>query len=121
MSVDRQVYERSVYTALDWLGDVGGLLDGLREIGFWLITLVWWVIGNPLEAFLLERVFKKDRNSDADYEFPKSIDNIKGREPFIMRMGCLIAKRKQRVLEDGLNRTLKELEVDRFIRTQKRV
>ena len=33
LSTLKQVYKRSCYSGLDWVGDVGGLLDGLRFIG----------------------------------------------------------------------------------------
>ena len=29
LSPHRQIYKRSIYTLLDWLGDIGGLLDAL--------------------------------------------------------------------------------------------
>lgn len=38
-----QVTERRAYSILEWLGDVGGLLDALRYIGYYLIT--------PITAF----------------------------------------------------------------------
>ena len=32
MSLDLRTYDREVYNFLDWLGDIGGLYDGLRGI-----------------------------------------------------------------------------------------
>ena len=66
MSVDKQVYERSSYTWLDWLGDVGGLYEGLRGIGFLLLMIISKVAGNPLDKFLIKRVLKSDKSSDAN-------------------------------------------------------
>ena len=43
LSTDMQVTERRAYSILEWLGDVGGLLDALRYIGYYLIT--------PITAF----------------------------------------------------------------------
>ena len=43
VSTDMQVTERRAYSILEWLGDVGGLLDALRYIGYYLIT--------PITAF----------------------------------------------------------------------
>ena len=37
VSPDMVVYQRTIYTFLDFLGDVGGLLDGLKLIGSALI------------------------------------------------------------------------------------
>ena len=36
--VDLKVIERSTYSLLDWLGDVGGLYDGLKLIGTALVS-----------------------------------------------------------------------------------
>ena len=36
---DVQKYTRSIYSGLDWLGDVGGLYDGLSLIGYIALTL----------------------------------------------------------------------------------
>ena len=33
----KRIYERSTYSFLDWLGDVGGLFDGLILITRWII------------------------------------------------------------------------------------
>ena len=32
MSLNLRTYDREVYHSLDWLGDMGGLYDGLRGI-----------------------------------------------------------------------------------------
>ena len=37
--------ERSTYSILDWVGDIGGLLDGLRFIGSFLLA--------PIATFLI--------------------------------------------------------------------
>ena len=34
LSSDVIVYKRSIYSSFDWLGDVGGLHDGLRHFGY---------------------------------------------------------------------------------------
>ena len=43
MSPDSKQIERSTYNALEWLGDLGGLIDALRLIGAFLVA--------PLSAF----------------------------------------------------------------------
>ena len=45
VSPDMQVTERRAYSLLEWLGDVGGLLEALRNIGTFLIT--------PITAYLM--------------------------------------------------------------------
>jgi len=37
-SLDLKVHKRKTYSLLDWIGDVGGLLDGLYLIGEILVT-----------------------------------------------------------------------------------
>ena len=68
LSQDKTIHKRSIYNFFDWLGDVGGLLDGLRIIGDIIISMYNFVIGNPLNAFLVHSLFKrasdKVRNSD---------------------------------------------------------
>ena len=52
------IHQRSIYSALDLLGDVGGLLDGLTAIGGFFMTVYCFIIGDPLECFLFSRLFK---------------------------------------------------------------
>ena len=37
LSMDQQVIERSTYSVLEWLGDIGGLYDALRLIGLFIM------------------------------------------------------------------------------------
>ena len=46
LSSDATIIERSTYSVLDWLGDIGGLGDALRMIFGFLMT--------PLAAFALK-------------------------------------------------------------------
>ena len=51
------------------LGDVGGLLDGLKLIGSLIMFFFHLIRGDPLQEFLLKAIFKKEaevENSDAD-------------------------------------------------------
>ena len=58
MSTQVTKSSRQVYTALDWLGDVGGLNDGLSIIGGLLMRLYFLIAGNPLDSYLLQALFK---------------------------------------------------------------
>ena len=51
-------YQRSIYTALDMLGDVGGLLDGLKLFGSMVMTMLHFVKGDPLQATIVQALFK---------------------------------------------------------------
>ena len=55
------MYKRSIYSFFDWLGDVGGLLDGFRYLGAIVMTFYTTVIGNPLSAFLVHSLFKREQ------------------------------------------------------------
>ena len=57
-------HKRSIYTIMDILGDVGGLLDGLRLLGGFLMSAYTFMVGNPLNAFLVNRLFLRNKVSD---------------------------------------------------------
>ena len=54
-------HHRSIYTFLDFLGDVGGLLDGLKLIGGLLVSAYTFIVGNPLNAYLVNALFKRGK------------------------------------------------------------
>ena len=58
--LDRDVshHNRSIYTSLDLLGDVGGLFDALKAIMSVVVTIYFNLFGNPLNEFLLKAVFR---------------------------------------------------------------
>ena len=59
MSSDIVVHHRSIYNALDLLGDIGGLLDMLLIIGQMVLICFTAVKGKPLSIFFVERLFKR--------------------------------------------------------------
>ena len=65
------MHTRQIYTGLDWLGDVGGLLDGLKLVGKVFIFILKFLFGNPLDYFLLQSLYK---NKDLDKK--ESLNNI---------------------------------------------
>ena len=52
---EREIIERSTYSLLDLLGDVGGLFDGLRYLAWGLITPIG---AFKMKAELLNKAFK---------------------------------------------------------------
>ena len=50
--------QRQIYNFLDWLGDVGGLKDGLFILGSLLMQIYTLICGSQLSKFLLEALFK---------------------------------------------------------------
>merc|ERR1712060_556333 len=52
LSKDRIAYTRQIYTVLDWLGDIGGLLDALTYIGQMIMFVYFHFIqGDPISYF----------------------------------------------------------------------
>ena len=56
MDLNLHVAERTVYTFLDWLGDVGGLMGILFDFGG---LIVMCLVGNALSYMLIKEVFKE--------------------------------------------------------------
>ena len=57
MDLNLHLIERTVYTSLDWLGDVGGLMSVLINIGSFVLV---FLSGNGLHYMLLTKIFKKE-------------------------------------------------------------
>ena len=57
---------RQVYTIWDALGDIGGLMDMLRLIGYPLIGLSNLLFGSGLSQFLFAALFKVQSKSRKD-------------------------------------------------------
>ena len=84
------------------------------------------VRGNLFEMFLLHKLYKIDTSDPRDDgKGPEpSIRRFKTRKPFFLPKKfchCLRSKKEKQLFEKGLERTLRELEIDHFIRTQKYV
>ena len=48
---------RTVYTFLDWLGDIGGLMSILIDVGG---IIMMFIIGNGIKYMLIKEVFKEE-------------------------------------------------------------
>ena len=53
-------HDRSVYTLLDLLGDVGGLFDALKGISSIIVGLYFNIFGNPMHEYLLKAIFMRN-------------------------------------------------------------
>ena len=60
LSPDRIMYKRSIYSILDWIGDIGGLFDGLQFIGSIIMGCYYLFRANSLNAFLFRSVYKQE-------------------------------------------------------------
>ena len=63
MSLDTKQYSRSVYSILDFLGDVGGLLSILLPIGGAFISLLDELFDRTLDSYIVKKVFFKTEQS----------------------------------------------------------
>ena len=64
---DIAIHNRSIYTALDLLGDVGGLFDALKGISTVVVAIYFQIFGSPIEEYLLKSMYlrnKKQSNSN---------------------------------------------------------
>lgn len=55
MGTEVKIYSRSIYNALDFLGDVGGLFDALKLIGAGILSILG--TGDGLAGRLISRLF----------------------------------------------------------------
>ena len=132
-------HSREVYHVLDWIGDMGGLFDGLKGIVEIVMGLVSLLGYKPVHAFLVNSVYspiklnknkkkkKKDNSrqiisepeqTEIDGKVEKKAHQEHYRDCWILR--CLpVQKRKYRIMKDKLHFLKKELDVSYFIKTQK--
>ena len=54
MDMEKKIMERSTYSFLDWLGDVGGLFDGLKLI---ILQLIYPFITFVMNSKILTQLF----------------------------------------------------------------
>ena len=62
--------QRSIYTLLDFLGDIGGLFDALKVLGLFFIFGYNLLFGSILEKFLLSKIFLIDPSLGKDDQQP---------------------------------------------------
>lgn len=107
MSTDDMLHTREVYSALDFIGDVGGLFDGILyifEFFFWLLG----VLGrNPLMGFLISKIFTS-LNEQTDQKQAHNLGCCFNPLP------CFFSK-KTRILTMGTTSVEKELEITKFV------
>ena len=61
MSLDTKQYNRSVYSVLDFFGDIGGLLSIMLPIGGALVALLDEIFDRTLDNFIIQKVFFNKR------------------------------------------------------------
>ena len=61
VSLDTKQYRRSVYSILDFLGDVGGLLSILLPIGGVIVAILDYLFDQTLDDFIMKEVFPRKK------------------------------------------------------------
>ena len=138
MELNKQTIDRSVYTSLDWLGDVGGLMGILFDIGGFFLL---FISGNGLTYLLLSSLFKEQSDEIEEKKRKKSgglrtktsdgkLKTVSDRIPlskgfrvyacdFLCHTCCMKRVYRKR-LSKGESRFGSELDVVNFIRRQRR-
>ena len=76
MSLNKVHHSRSIYNALDLLGDVGGLYTILLDIGAIFFSLISFLFGSPLESFLKTNIFISEISSKDMKKNKQQIDTV---------------------------------------------
>ena len=67
LTSDIQIYQRSIYTFFDLLGDVGGLQFILTNLlGSFLMSCYTFFVGNPQQRYLLTSLLKTEKSDGAN-------------------------------------------------------
>ena len=69
---DIMYYERSVYTVLDLLGDVGGLNDALTIIAQVLLFILFHLTKAGPHNYIIKRLFKREEETETSGNFTQS-------------------------------------------------
>jgi len=115
-SIDATNHTRSIYSSLDFLGDVGGLFDMLRLVTQVFIQLLFTISGSGLDAFLLKAIFKESKG-----HHKSEISEIQARKPITVGWSlCCFSRRtkRYRMLQKGLHRIEKEQDFVGFVKKQ---
>ena len=119
---DKIIHKRTRYSVLDWLGDIGGLYDGLRYFFGAIIFLARKIIGSPLNSYLVKTHFKRETAETPEYEEAEAaVTRINQRENYYYSQLCsfLRNRKKRKLFDKGLDIVTKEFEIKRFLKTQK--
>ena len=85
---------RSIYTLLDFLGDIGGLFDALKVLGLFFIFGYNLLFGSILEKYLLSKIFLINPSQNRDNQESKTekslIEKLRTFKPFGLSKSILV-------------------------------
>jgi len=123
LSSEDTLHLRSIYTLLDMLKDVGGLLNLLTILGLGLMFIYNCVAGDALESTLMHALFKKEKRTPqvAGPDLIENFNSILSRRRIIIPYcGCLRSSRQRSLDTKGWKRIEQELDIVEFVKTQMR-
>ena len=131
-SLDSEVIHhiRSIYTFFDLLGDVGGLFDAMKGIAQVIVAFYFSIFGNPLHGYILNALFLRNpkqieqNKTTRTSSIKEKLDFLSLRTSFELSKAlcvCFRSKKEKKLINRGINRIQKELEIDRFLKTQMRI
>ena len=103
-SLDTQINERTIYSSLNWIGDVGGFMGVILSIGGYFMK---YFSTNFLLNYLYNSVYKPDKTLDIKTAI---VEQIRALFRFKSK---LMQKRSK-----GIQRIERELDIVNFIRSQ---
>ena len=124
MSMDTKQHSRSIYSLLDFLGDIGGLHTNLLTSGCILTQIFTLVFGSFQQSFLIPRIFevcdlstsnqKQGKSSSRDKRLDQNERNSK-------QFGLCRRDRNSKLFGKGLSRIEKQFDVETFLKRQFRI
>ena len=103
LNTDTIYHERDVYNTLDFIGDVGGLKEGLVQLSSFFLFILSFFINNPMTRFLVNNVYIGSDQTETDPGTKSAI--------------CTMCQsKKQRIFyEKGEAKIEKALEIEEFL------
>ena len=113
------MYTRQIYSVLDLIGDIGGIFEGLSFFGFIFMYFFGFIFGEPLRALIVNSLFTRNPEADNDNKNNpgSTIKRIKSRKRHHQMCLLCCKRKKDKKIGSKVDKMLKELEVDHFIRT----
>ena len=93
-----------MYNFLDFLGDIGGVNEGVKTFGAIIIWLVQLLIYNPFSSAIISEVFHKN-----------SLHKSYSKSGFHCWLRCLLSRKEKREIAIGADKIEKDLEIGTFL------
>ena len=122
MSGDVKHYERSIYTALDLFGDVGGLFEALKVLASIIMFVAQIIIKGGPQNYIIPRLFKRagaTPSTSIRDTLQQQISSIETRQRLEFHFLTCLRRRDKRFYEKAINRTSKELDIVNYFKFQK--